>query len=311
MIQDALPTSRSVTMTDHADVATPPSQLEVMRGLATSIRPRQWIKNGLVFTAPAAAATLHRPDVLIPSLGAFAAFCLVASGSYCLNDVRDAAADRAHPLKRHRPIAAGVVSPRLARGAGLALLLCGMALAGSIGVGLLLIVAAYVGLTTAYTYVLKDVPVLDIAAISVGFVLRALAGGVASGLPVTDWFIIVISFGALFLAAGKRFSELATLGPDSGTRPSLAAYSQPFLRSVTFAALTITILAYCAWVFDQPGDAPWLTASVLPLVLALLRYGLLIEQGAGEAPDRVVVNDRALQVLGLLWAGAFLPGVYL
>ena len=291
--------------------AVPPSRSVVLRGLVTTARPTHWVKNLLVFAAPAAAASVHRIDVLVPAMSTFVAFCLVASGTYCLNDVRDAESDRRHPEKRRRAVAAGMVPEETARAVGVGLLLAGMALGLAAGPGVATIIAGYVLLTTAYTYALKDIAILDIATISVGFLLRALAGGVAAGLMVTDWFVIVVSFGALFLASGKRFSELRAHGPTRDTRAALTAYSEPFLRNLTFAALTVTILAYCAWIFDRPGDDPWLTASVLPLVLGLLRYGLHIERGEAEAPDHVILRDGPVQALGLGWILLFSAGIYL
>lgn len=288
-----------------------PSRTAVLRGLLTTARPTQWVKNLLVFAAPVAAASIHRMDALVPVVATFAAFCLVASGTYFLNDVRDVQSDRRHPRKRHRPVAAGVVPRQVAIRVGVALLVAGLALSLLTGPGVAVIVTGYVMLTTAYTYSLKDIAVLDITTISVGFLLRALAGGVAADLMVTDWFIIVVSFGALFVATGKRFSELRALGPTNATRAALTAYSEPFLRNLTFAALTVTILAYCAWIFDRPGDDPWLTASVLPLVLGLLRYGLHIERGEAEAPDHVILRDGPIQVLGLGWIVLFSAGIYL
>lgn len=283
----------------------------ILRGLARTARPRQWVKNLLVLAAPLAGAALTDLAVLLHSAGAFAAFCLVASGGYFLNDAQDVEADRRHPTKRTRPVAAGTVPVPAARAAGVGLYGAGLALAYVVSPGLLGLVAVYVVMTTAYSFGLKQIPVLDIAVVSLGFVVRALAGGVATGVPMTDWFVIVVSFGALFLAAGKRFAEARRPGAGTMTRDTLRDYSAPFLRHVTFAAATVTILAYCAWLFDQPGSDVWLTVSVLPLVLALLRYLLLLEHGRGEAPEEVLLADHPLQVLAVVWLATFVTGTYI
>ncbi len=284
----------------------------VAAGLLRTARPRQWVKNVLVFAAPAAAGALMSANVVMQTVVAFLTLSLAASGTYFLNDAQDVEADRRHPVKRHRPVAAGIVPVGIARplGVGLMSLAIAVALAAS-GPGLAAVTAGYLALTLSYTLWLKHEPVLDIAAIAVGFVLRAVAGGAATGTPLSDWFLLVVSFGALFLATGKRFAELQSLGSSHGTRSSLAAYTAPYLRHVGFTSATLMILAYCAWVIRQAIPAWPLTLSILPLVLAVLRYALLLEQGEGEAPEELAFRDRSLQVLGVAWAALFLGGVYL
>lgn len=285
-----------------------------LAGLVRTARPKQWIKNLLVFAAPAAAGVLTQPDALWRTVLAFLAFSLAASGTYCINDAQDHEADRRHPRKCRRPVAAGLVPVRTAWFAGLALAAGGVGLAGlTVGAPLALAVAAYLVLTTSYSTWLKHFAIVDIAAISAGFVIRAVGGAVAVSVPISDWFLIVVSFGALFIAAGKRTAEQATLGEDPGShRPTLEVYTGPFLRHVSLTATSVTIVAYCLWAFDAIGstDNAWLTLSILPFVLGMLRYGLLVEHGHGEAPEEVVLEDRSLQVIGALWAVLFTAGVY-
>lgn len=285
-------------------------------GALRLLRPKQWAKNVLVFAAPGAAGVLTEPTALLHTLIAFVAFCMAASGTYCLNDARDVEADRVHPTKRLRPIASGAVPLALGRALGVGLVLAGIlvaALAG--GWELPAVVAGYVALTTAYTLKLKHVAVVDLAAVAAGFVLRAIAGAAATDVVVSEWFLIVASFGSLFMVAGKRSAELAR-GPDSfEARATLAEYSTPYLTYVRSVASGVAMLSYCLWAFEKAElaavDFPWFQVSIVPFVLALLRYALLIDAGDGEAPEDVVLEDRTLQLLGLLWALTFLAGVEL
>ena len=192
-----------------------------LRAVALALRPRQWIKNLLVVAVPLAAGELAHRDVVIDTTLAFVAFCAAASATYLMNDSVDAQADRTHPTKRHRPIAAGLlpVPVALALAAGLALtaMAVGFLTAKDLG----LVVVAYLVSTSLYSLWLKHEPVLEMALLSLGFLLRALAGGAATGTPVSSWFLIVAGFGSLFMAAGKRYSELVadrdpTDGPASG-----------------------------------------------------------------------------------------------
>jgi decaprenyl-phosphate phosphoribosyltransferase len=279
------------------------------------VRPRQWLKNVLVFGAPAAAGQLTHRSALLYSLAAFVIFCLAASGTYCLNDVVDREADRRHPVKRHRPVASGEVSVRLAVTIGGVLLAA--ALAGSAAIGrprLALVVAIYVGVTVAYSVWLKHEPILDLGAVAAGFVLRAIAGGVATRVPLSNWFIIVASFGSLFMVAGKREAEVMLLGHEGEShRATLGAYTANFLRHVRSVASGVAMTAYCLWAFEKAhgsSGAIWFELSIVPFVLGVLRYALLVDAGHGGAPEDVVLGDRTLQALALCLAILFAVGVY-
>jgi decaprenyl-phosphate phosphoribosyltransferase len=278
------------------------------------LRPKQWVKNVLVFAAPGAAGVLTDPTDLARTLVALVAFCMAASGTYALNDANDAASDRRHPTKRHRPVASGAVSVGLARALGAGLIVGAVVVAGAAGRWQLpVVVAAYVALTTAYTMWLKHVAVLDIAAVAAGFVLRAVAGAAATGVELSEWFLIVASFGSLFMVAGKRSAELEAGGDVAGQRSVLADYPPQFLLYVRSVSSGVAMLAYCLWAFEEArvSDAfPWFELSIIPFVLALLRYALRLAAGEGGAPEEVVFRDRALQLLGLVWAVVFALGVY-
>jgi decaprenyl-phosphate phosphoribosyltransferase len=284
------------------------------RGLLHTARPRQWVKNVLVFAAPGAAGKLTEIDVLLTAVLTFGLFGLAAGGTYFLNDLLDREADRQHPTKRHRPIAAGVVPVSLAAFA--AALLPVTAVVGGVAVGgwdLGAVVAAYVVLTISYSVWLKHIAVVDLVVVAGGFVLRAVAGGVAVEVPLSDWFLIVASSASLFMIAGKRAAEHNNLGEARGhTRAILEAYSIPFLRYVRSTSSAVAIAAYCMWAFEKSvgGGIPWFELSIAPFVMGMLRYALLLEADEGEAPEELVLGDRPLQVIGLLWAVLFASGVH-
>lgn len=283
-------------------------------GLVRLARPRQWSKNVLVLAAPGAAGVLSQADQLWRTLVAVVAFCLAASGTYCLNDASDAAADRLHPTKRSRPVAAGLVPARTARVAGAGLVVAGVAIGFSTGSWELpAVVAAYVATTTTYTLWSKHVAVVDIVTVAAGFVLRALAGAAATGVEVSQWFLIVASFGSLFMVAGKRSAEIDGGGDVTGQRSVLAAYPPGFLGYVRSVASGVALLAYCLWAFEEAAavDAfPWYELSIVPFVMGILRYALRLATGAGGAPEDVVLGDRVLQLIGLVWVATFAAAVY-
>jgi decaprenyl-phosphate phosphoribosyltransferase len=279
-------------------------------------RPKQWLKNVLVFVAPGAAGVLTQRTELVATLIAFVAFCLAASGTYLLNDASDVVADREHETKRLRPIAAGDLTVGTARAIGVVLLLGGLGLA-ALGTSprTALVVLAYAALTTSYSLWLKHIAVIDMATIAAGFMLRAVAGAVAADVPISDWFFIVASAASVFVVAGKRHAERLELGDRAGViRPTLAAYTDSYLAYVRSVASGVAILAYCLWAFAegavQPDAAVVYELSILPFVLGVLRYAMLLDAGQGGAPEEVVLNDRPLQVIGLLWVIVFGAAVY-
>lgn len=278
-----------------------------------ALRPRQWAKNVLVFAAPLAAGKLFIPEVFWPSIGAFVAFCLISSATYLINDVRDLESDRQHPFKQHRPIAAGQLPVSLA--ISLAIILVALSLAGSyfISPALSGVILAYAVFTLAYSLALKHEPVIELALLSMGFLLRAIAGGAASDLPISQWFLIVAGFGSLFMAAGKRYSELKReedhgLTAGERRRKALSGYTLGYLRFVWSVAAAVAIMGYALWAFDvaqTPSSLPWAEWSVLPFVLAILRYGVVIDKGDAEAPEDAVLGDKVLMLLGLTWLVLF------
>jgi decaprenyl-phosphate phosphoribosyltransferase len=280
-------------------------------------RPKQWAKNLLVFAAPGAAGVLDDWPELGYTLLTFVAFCLAASGIYCWNDALDVDADRAHPTKRFRPVAAGRVAVATAKVTGTVLVLAGLAVAGGTGRWqTVLVVGVYVALTLVYSFWLKHVAVLDIATVAAGFLLRAAGGAVAVDVEMSQWFVLVTVFGSLFIVVGKRYAELREMGEDGpAVRATLADYTIGYLRIVLTLSCAATLVSYCLWAFETKelsgSDWPFYELSIVPMLIALLRYMLVLEQGHGAAPEEVFASDRVLQLMGLAWVVLFGLGVYL
>jgi decaprenyl-phosphate phosphoribosyltransferase len=291
--------------------------MSVVAGLVRTARPQQWVKNVLVLAAPGAAGVLTQHGPLLRSLAAFAVFCVTASGTYFLNDSLDVDADRHHPTKRSRPVAAGMIDAGSAKVIGLFLLAGGLVAAAGVDRSLLVVVSVYVALQVGYSLYLKHQPIYDLAAVTAGFVLRGIGGGVAAAVPISEWFLIVASFGSLMMVTGKRIAERTALGTDAGThRATLDAYSPAFLRIVLAVAASGAVIGYCVWTFDlqvalrHHADPIWYQLSIVPMTVALLRYTFLAEGSQGGEPEALVAGDRPLLLMGAVWAVLFGLGVY-
>ncbi|MEP1122529.1 MAG: decaprenyl-phosphate phosphoribosyltransferase [Ilumatobacter sp.] len=278
-----------------------------------AMRPKQWLKNVLVFAAPGAAGVLDDAGDLGLTLVAFVSFCLAASGIYLWNDLKDVEADRIHPTKRHRPFASGSVSIRTGRALGVLLPIASLAVAAATGRWeTVVVIAVYIALTLTYTFWLKEVAVIDLLAIASGFVLRAAAGAVAVDVPMSRWFVLCVTFGSLFIVVGKRYAELQEVGVEAGTRATLDTYTPGFLRMLLSASLAGALLSYCVWAFEtaEGTDIPLYELSIVPMIAALFRYLLVLERGEGSAPEEVFASDRVLQLAGLIWIIIYGVAVY-
>jgi len=304
----------------HAELesSTPAPQrtpVTVARGVLKTMRPKQWVKNVLVLAAPFAGGVLFSGGMALELVVAFVAFSLAASGIYLVNDANDVAADRAHPTKRRRPIAAGIVSVRLAFGVAVVLL------AAAVGISLLAnwrltaVVGVYVAVQLAYCFWLKHQPVLDICIVASGFLLRAVAGGAATGIPLSQWFLLSAGFGSLFMVAGKRYAEIM-LAERTGAkiRKSLESYSASYLRFVWALSATVLIMTYSLWAFqirEAHHNSVWSAISIVPFVVAVLRYAVDVDSGNGGEPEEIALGDRVLQVLAIAWVATLTLAVYL
>ena len=306
-----------MTSTDSPPVPAPaPARTPagVALGVLRTMRPRQWVKNVLVLAAPFAAGDLLLPGIGLQLVIAFVAFSLAASGVYLVNDAKDVEADRAHPTKRNRPIAAGIVPAGLAVGVAVVLLAGSIALALLASYELAALLAVYVAVQLAYCFWLKHQPVLDICIVASGFLMRAIAGGAATGIALSQWFLLVAGFGSLFMVAGKRYAEMM-LAERTGAkiRRSLESYSASYLRFVWGLSATVLITTYSLWAFEireTENNPIWSAVSIVPFVIAVLRYSVDVDRGEGGEPEEIALGDRVLQVLALLWIATLTVAVY-
>ncbi|GHB21458.1 decaprenyl-phosphate phosphoribosyltransferase [Streptomyces xanthochromogenes] len=280
--------------------------------LVRTARPRQWIKNVLVVAAPAAAGRLASPYDIAQLALVFCLFTMAASAVYLINDARDAEADRAHPDKCRRPVAAGQVPVVVAYATGAVLaVLAPMAAALTCNAMTATLLSGYVVMQLAYCVKLKHVLVVDLVVVTTGFLMRAMIGGVALGIPLSRWFLITAGFGALFMVSAKRYSEALQMeGRGGATRALLDAYTTGYLRFVWQLAAGVAVLAYCMWALEAGGMEggsllPWRQLSMVPFIGAILRYAVFADRGSAGAPEDVVLHDRALAVIGLVWVALY------
>ena len=287
-----------------------------MHPVLRTARPKQWLKNVLVFAAPGAAGVLDQPAELGLTVLAFVSFCLASSGTYFWNDVLDVEADRSHPTKSRRPIAAGELGLTAARVIGTILPIAALIVAAlTTEWRAVAVVGLYMAITLSYSAIWKHIAVVDLVAIASGFVLRAAMGAVAVDVPMSSWFVLVTTFGSLFIVTGKRYAERRELGDDAGeVRSTLGDYSEGYLRFVLAVSCGGALVSYCVWAFETKelagSDLPYYELSIVPMLTAFLRYALVIEQGQGAAPEEVFASDRVLQVLGVIWVIVFGLAVY-
>lgn len=295
--------------------AEPASATIAPRALLAALRPRQWTKNGLIFVALAFTLNLQQPWLLARSVAAFACFCALSSAGYLLNDVIDVEADRQHPTKRLRAIAAGLVPVPLALGLGIALAVIGLLGSFLIGVPLGLLAIGYLVLTAVYSTTLKHMVLLDIFGIAGGFVVRAAAGAVAIDVPISPWLYIATLLGALLIALGKRRTELQTLGVEAGGhRKNLESYSIEFIDQLIQVVSGAALMTYALYTFSAE-NLPRSHSMMLtiPIVLyGLFRYLFLIREGdVGAAPEDLLFKDRPLLIAVALWAALAVTILYL
>jgi 4-hydroxybenzoate polyprenyltransferase len=287
-----------VALPAQAEVHALPAPRSPLRAALAGCRPRQWSKNLLLFAGLLFAAKLGDAVRWLEAATAFAAYCAASSAAYLVNDVRDAAHDRTHPLKRLRPVARRELSP------GAALWLAGglVVLAGLLVIPLgavsLAFLAGFLALQVVYSLGLKHLVLLDVFAIAALFVLRSAAGAAAVDVRISPWLLLVTALLALFLALAKRRSELVLPG---SSRPVLDGYSLPLIDQLIAVTVACTIAAYAIYTFT--AHSPALMATIPFVVFGLFRYLLLVHRDdLGEEPENVLLTDRPLVIAVALWA---------
>lgn len=289
--------------------------------LFKEIRPRQWIKNLTLFVAVFFTGQFFNLSLLTTSFWAFLAFCAASSSLYIFNDFKDLDQDKLHPFKKNRPLASGKLNPKLAKTAAIILSILAFFLSAKISNSFLLMTALFYFLQLAYNLFLKDIILLDILAIAAGFILRVFAGEVATGWHIDIWLFLTIVSVALFLAIGKRRSELTLLSGFTGTRKTLSHYSEKMLdvylsMFANSAWITYAFYAFLqrppvfrrrvSYLFDQYNldlfqDRKWLMLTIPLVIYGVMRYlQLIYEKNEGESPEKVILSDKPLMFTGII-----------
>jgi 4-hydroxybenzoate polyprenyltransferase len=269
------------------------------------MRPAQWLKNGVVFAGLVFGGKLLQPAAVATATLTALAFCLLSSGFYLVNDVRDRDADRLHPVKRLRPVPAGELAPRTAGLVGVILVVAAMLASALLSWSLLLVFVAYAGLMTAYNLGMKEIAILDVFAIAAGFVLRAVAGAIAVDVSISPWLLVCTMLLALLIGFGKRRQELVALENASGHRRNLSVYNQAMLDQSVAVTAAGTLIAYAVYTFDSESAQ---YHHRMMLTIPIVAYGvfrylyLLYLGGQGGAPETMLLTDRPLLTSVAAWA---------
>lgn len=306
---------------------------QVLIAIFKAARPRQWLKNIALFTTIFFTGQLFYLPLLSATIVGFVVFCLLSSSNYILNDVLDAPADRKHPFKKFRPVASGALPVKTALFVSLLMLISGLSLASTIGQTFFLFSLVFILLQYSYSVVLKHISVIDIIAITAGYVLRVYAGEAASGLHISIWLALAALSLALFLAIGKRRAELtliqsSTDASPKDTRAALSHYSEKLLDAYTSMFATSTFISYTYFTFlERPiiqglifrnysdftigiPDRKWMMMTIPFVLYGIMRYMQLIYHGKGESPEQILTTDLPLLTTVVLWAGATLFVIY-
>ncbi len=286
----------------------------MISGILKTMRPKQWTKNGIIFAALIFDVKLLQIEPFIKTVIGFILLCFISGTVYLINDLVDVEKDRQHPIKKNRPIAAGVVPVKVAIMAAILIPAISLPLSFLLDPAFGLIVTAYLLLQIAYSFKLKNIVVVDVLTIAAGFVLR-----VAAGVPLVEaerfspWLYVFTTLLALFLALGKRRQELVLLKGNSNTRSILSEYNIPFLDSMMSIVTTGTIITYAFYTFSAPNlQNNHLMMLTIPFVIyGIFRYLYVIHvQGNGGAPDEVLLTDKPLQANIVLFGVAVFAILY-
>lgn len=273
------------------------------------LRPRQWLKNLMLYFPPFLGGTLLHPGMALQGVRPFAAFCLASSAIYILNDLCDSASDGQHPRKRLRPLPSGRISPRAASALAVACALCSALVAWGSSRDFLFYLTAYGVVSIAYSLFLKEIALVDIFCISAGFLFRLLAGGAVFGVAVSEWLFLSVFLLSIFLSTGKRLGEKRRLGALAQQhRKVLEAYPRGFLDGSMYLTGGSVLVTYTMYVLTRPSG---LLIYTVPLCcFGLLRHILRIQSGADGDPTESLTRDLPLFVVGLLWVVMVGWGIY-
>lgn len=279
-----------------------------MRVYISILRPTQWLKNLMLYFPPFLAGHAFYPGIFTHGLIPFSSFCLVSSAGYILNDLTDRKRDLLHPQKSMRPLPSGKISVPAAWFYALLLLMVASVLAWSTSVTFFAFLAGYVAISCCYSLYFKNIPVIDLFCIAAGFLIRLQAGGELFQIPISPWLFLTVFLLAFFLSAGKRFSELQTLGAGAGEhRSSLSGYPPGFLNGTMYITASAALVTYAVYVIQKPR-----LINTVPLcLLGLLRYILRVSSGKSGDPTESLLKDGQLFVVSLLWVVIVCWSIYL
>ena len=292
-----------MSLPQTAPVVELPPRRSRARAAFVALRPRQWTKNLLLFAGIVFAAKLGDWWRWLDALAAFAAYCAASSAAYLLNDVRDAPHDRAHPVKRMRPIARGELSPQLACGMAAMLVVVAFGLVAPLGLASVGFLAGFLALQAGYTLSLKHVVLIDVMAISGLFVVRAAAGAAAVHVRISPWLLLCTALLALFLALAKRRGELVLVGAEATPgRPVLEGYSLALVDQLVTIVAACTVISYSLYTFTA-RDSKAMMVTIPFVVFGVFRYLLLVHrQDLGEEPEEVLLRDVPILACMAAWA---------
>jgi len=293
-----------------------------------ALRPGQWIKNLSLFAAAILNGQFFNLLIFSKSLLAFIIFCLLSSASYLINDIVDIEKDKLHPVKKNRPIARGDLSKTQAFSMAFLLIIVSLSISIFINISFVLIAILFIVLQLFYSFFLKKKAIVDIIGISLSFIVRAYAGEVATGFHLPVWILLTVIFLSLFIASGKRRSELINSGKK--TRSSLEGYGKSLLNFYTTMFGVGTLISYALYTFFTENtssdgrfhiffqnhypaalDKKWYMVTLLPVIFGIMRYGQIIfEMQEGERPERVVASDIPLIISILSWGLMMIIVVY-
>lgn len=299
-----------------------------MLALIQALRPNQWIKNLSIFAAIILTSQLFNPSAFISTLLAFISFCFLSSSSYLINDIVDIDKDRLHPIKKNRPIARGDVSKQLAIIVSIILLILGLLIASFVNSAFFILALTFIILQYSYSFLIKKKAILDIMGIALFFIIRTYAGELSSGFHLPVWILLAVIFLSLFIASGKRRSELYRSGKL--TRKALEGYNKALLNFYTTIFAVCTLICYAMFTFlaeplsfdgalhqflleNYPSalDRKWWMITLIPVIFGIMRYGQIIfEMQEGERPERVVATDIPLLASITLWGLMIITIIY-
>ena len=275
----------------------------------TLLRPLQWLKNLMIFFPPFLGGALFLPGMAVRGILPFLSFCLASSATYILNDIRDRENDRHHPDKKGRPLPSGRISVVGASLLAVVLACFAIAIAWTVSNAFSLCLSSYLVISIAYSMFLKDFALIDIFCISAGFLLRLEAGGVAFGIPISEWLFLSVFLLSVFLSTGKRFSEKKRLGATAAHhRKALVAYPDGFLQGAMYMTGSAVLVTYTMYVIARHSTL--LVYSVPLCCYGLLRYMLRVQTGKGGDPTESLFRDIPLLVVGLVWVVMVGWGIY-